>query len=30
MLIAQARIESLLLLTADRQVAAYPGPIRRI
>jgi PIN domain nuclease of toxin-antitoxin system len=29
-LIAQARLEGLLLLTADKRVAAYPGPIRRI
>ena len=28
--ISQARVEDILLLTADRQVAAYPGPIRRI
>ena len=30
LLVAQARVEGLLLLTADRQVAAYPGPIRLI
>jgi PIN domain nuclease of toxin-antitoxin system len=30
MLVALARIEGLLLLTADRRVAAYPGPIRRV
>jgi PIN domain nuclease of toxin-antitoxin system len=30
MLVAQARLEGLLLLTADRQVAAYPGPIRLV
>jgi PIN domain nuclease of toxin-antitoxin system len=30
LLVAQARLEGLLLLTADRQVAAYPGPIRRV
>lgn len=29
-LIAQAEFEGLLLLTADDQVARYPGPIRRI
>jgi PIN domain nuclease of toxin-antitoxin system len=28
MLIAQARIEGVLLLTADRRLAAYHGPIR--
>ncbi len=28
MLIAQARIESILLLTADRTLARYSGPIR--
>ena len=30
MLVAQARLEALLLLTADRRVADYPGPIRRV
>jgi PIN domain nuclease of toxin-antitoxin system len=30
MLIAQARVEDFLLLTVDRRVAAYPGPIRRV
>lgn len=30
MLIAQARTEGLLLLTADRRVASYPGPIRLV
>jgi PIN domain nuclease of toxin-antitoxin system len=30
MLIAQARLEGLLLLTSDKQVAEYPGPIRRV
>lgn len=29
-LIAQAEFEGILLLTADDQVARYPGPIRRI
>lgn len=29
-LIAQARFEGFLLLTADELVAQYPGPIRRI
>ena len=28
MLIAQAQIEGILLLTADRILARYPGPIR--
>lgn len=30
MLVAQARVEDLLLITSDRLVAAYPGPIRRV
>lgn len=30
MLVAQARIEHLTLLTADAAVAAYPGPIERM
>jgi PIN domain nuclease of toxin-antitoxin system len=30
MLIAQARLEGLLLLTADAQIAAYSGPIRKV
>lgn len=30
MLVAQARIENLVLLTADAAVASYPGPIERI
>jgi PIN domain nuclease of toxin-antitoxin system len=30
MLVAQARVEGLLLLTVDRTVAAYPGPIRLV
>ncbi len=29
MLIAQAQVEGLTLLTADAQVAKYPGPIKR-
>lgn len=30
MLIAQAEVEGLTLLTSDRVVARYPGPIRRV
>lgn len=30
LLIAQATVEGVTLLTADEQVSAYPGPIRRI
>lgn len=30
LLIAQALIEGITLLTADDMVARYPGPIRRI
>ncbi len=30
MLIAQAMVEGLILLTADEAVSRYPGPIRRI
>jgi len=30
LLIAQARVEGLTLLTADRIVARYPGPIRAL
>ena len=30
LLIAQAIAENLILLTADRQIARYPGPIRRV
>jgi PIN domain nuclease of toxin-antitoxin system len=30
MLVAQARCEGLTLLTADPQVAQYPGPIQRV
>lgn len=29
-LIAQATVEGITLLTSDRQVAQYPGPIRKI
>jgi PIN domain nuclease of toxin-antitoxin system len=29
-LIAQAMVEGITLLTSDSQVAAYPGPIRRV
>lgn len=30
LLIAQATVERFLLLTVDRQVAKYPGPIRKV
>jgi PIN domain nuclease of toxin-antitoxin system len=30
LLIAQATIEGITLLTSDRQVAKYPGPIRKV
>jgi PIN domain nuclease of toxin-antitoxin system len=30
LLIAQATVEGITLLTADRQVAEYPGPIRKV
>ncbi len=30
LLIAQATVEGMLLLTADRQIAKYPGPIRKV
>ncbi len=30
LLVAQAAVEGITLLTADKQVAAYPGPIRQI
>lgn len=30
MLIAQATLEGFVLLTSDEQVAAYPGPVRKI
>ena len=30
MLVAQATIEGFVLLTSDEQVAAYPGPIRKL
>lgn len=29
-LIAQATVEGILLLTADRQVSQYPGPVRLV
>jgi PIN domain nuclease of toxin-antitoxin system len=29
-LIAQARVEGLMLLTADKDIARYPGPIRLV
>jgi PIN domain nuclease of toxin-antitoxin system len=30
MLVAQATVEGLVLLTADAVVASYPGPIERV
>jgi PIN domain nuclease of toxin-antitoxin system len=30
LLVAQAMVEGVTLLTADPEVAAYPGPIRRV
>jgi PIN domain nuclease of toxin-antitoxin system len=30
LLIAQATVEGMLFLTVDRQVAKYPGPIRKV
>jgi PIN domain nuclease of toxin-antitoxin system len=30
LLIAQAMVEGIMLLTSDRQVAKYPGPIRKV
>jgi PIN domain nuclease of toxin-antitoxin system len=30
LLIAQASVEGIVLLTTDRVVARYPGPIRRV
>lgn len=30
LLVAQATVEGILLLTSDRQVADYPGPIRLV
>jgi len=30
LLIAQAMVEGILLLTVDKQVARYPGPIRKV
>lgn len=28
--VAQAQVEGILLLTADEQVAQYPGPVRKV
>jgi PIN domain nuclease of toxin-antitoxin system len=30
LLIAQATVEGMTLLTSDRQIAKYPGPIRKV
>ena len=30
LLVAQAQVEGILLLTADEQVAQYPGPVRKV
>lgn len=30
MLVAQATVEGFILLTSDAQVAAYPGPVRKV
>jgi len=30
MLVAQAMVEGITLLTVDTQVAAYPGPVRKV
>jgi len=30
MLVAQATVEGFILLTTDEQVAAYPGPVRKV
>lgn len=30
LLVAQAMVEGITLLTADALVAAYPGPVRRV
>lgn len=30
LLVAQATVEGMTLLTADERVAAYPGPVRRV
>jgi PIN domain nuclease of toxin-antitoxin system len=30
LLVAQATVEGITLLTVDAQVAAYPGPVRRV
>ena len=30
LLVAQAQVEGILLLTSDEQVAQYPGPVRKV
>ncbi len=30
MLLAQAKVENMTLLTADKRVAQYPGPVRKV
>ena len=30
LLLAQAQADGLLLITADQQLAQYPGPVRRM
>lgn len=30
LLVAQATVEGIILLTADARVAAYPGPVQRV
>ena len=30
LLVAQAQVEGIVLLTADKLVASYPGPVRRV
>jgi PIN domain nuclease of toxin-antitoxin system len=30
LLVAQATVEGITLLTSDRQVAKYPGPVRKV
>jgi PIN domain nuclease of toxin-antitoxin system len=30
MLVAQATVEGITLLTSDARVARYPGPVRRV
>jgi PIN domain nuclease of toxin-antitoxin system len=30
MLVAQATVEGIILLTADARITAYPGPIRKV